>query len=672
MCKALLLLFFGVYFCVFSYKITNAQDINGGELSGSAYISNNKVVFGNPNTVSFSYPKSMTAPIKISTGNLSKNSGISPLDYGANEIWYDGGGGVQDVTTGQLYPGVISQTKNIGISILRYPGGIPSDTYHWQNAIGPQNNRSNNVVYQEQDVFLPSNFGSDEFGELLQKSNSVGDITVNFGTGTAQEAANWVAYMTAPITNPWGALRAKNGHPAPYNVPLWEVGNETQSSSGENYWRSGKVVSIGSNNYECNSTDIHLCEYVYGGVTEFSKQKTIAADNNLVGNGTANQVFFAKYPPVVMASQTVYVNGSAWTQVGSFTGVSASAKVYVLDNTSGQISFGNGIHGAVVPNNAVVKISYKSGPHDGFIKYYDLMKAADPKAQICSAYQAVDFIQLMGSKIPYDCLAAHLYSEQILSTNSSASLFHNTIIQQSFGFSQTINNLKAAINQYAGNKAGEIGLDITEYGVNAYTSPTGQPNYHRSQDIALFVANMLRIMINAHIPVAEKHFLIAYQNSPPPGYQTFINNSIFANNALLGGPGPNPIPQPSAYVMQAYSKLLYSNLISSNIQNNPTTYFSSGSYPTLATVATTDKEGRESVMVINFSENQTIEAEVQPAVNYYKNVASWTLGSNSYLTYNTPSDPTAVSLINKDATLSQGRLIADFPPSSVTVLQLSK
>jgi alpha-N-arabinofuranosidase len=653
-------------------QTSNALNINDGKLSGDAYISNNKVVFGNQNTVSFSYPKSMTAPIKISTGNLSNRSNISSLDYGANEIWYDGGDGAQDISTGNLYPGVINQTKNIGISILRYPGGIPSDTYHWQNAIGAQSSRTNNVIYQEQDVFLPSNFGPDEFGELLQNSNSVGDITVNFGTGTAQEAANWVSYMTAPTSNPWGELRAKNGHPAPYIVPIWEVGNETQSKSGENYWRSGKVVSVGSNNYECNSTDIHLCEYVYGGVTEFDNQKALAANNNLVSNGSNNQVFFAKYPPVVSSSQTVYVNGLAWRQVSSFSGVPANAKAYVLDNKTGQISFGGGNQGEALPKNAEVTISYKSGPHDGFIQYYNLMKVADPKIQICSSYQAVDFIQLMGSKIPYDCLATHLYSQQILSTNNSASLFHNSIIQQSNNFGQTLNNLKSAIKQYAGSRTSSISLDVTEYGVNAYTSPEGQPNYHRSQDIALFVANTLRVMIDEHISVAEKHFLISYQNSPAPGYQTFINGSTFSNNALLGGPGPNPIPQPSAYVIEAYSKLLYSNLISSSIKNNPNTIFSGGSYPNLATVATIDNKGDESLMVMNFSENQSIKAEVQPAVNYYKKVSSWTLGANSNLAYNTTSDPNVVSLINKNASLSQGKLIADFPPSSVTVLQMSK
>ncbi len=666
-------------FILLGKGVSSALSVSGGTLSGSAYLSNDrsadsntKVTYGNQNSVSFDNSSSNSSNIKITSGELSKSSKISGLDFGANEIWYDGGYGTQNITTGQLYPNVIKQTKDIGISILRYPGGIPSDTYHWQNAIGKQNSRTDNVVYQGQNVFLPSNFGPDEFGNLLRSTNSVGDITVNFGTGTAQEAANWVQYMTAPISNSWGQLRTKNGHPEPYNIPVWEIGNETQSLSGENYWRSGAVVSIGSNNYQCNSTDIHLCEYVYGGVTSFSNQKTLATNNSTAGNRSPNQVFYAEYPPIVSGSQVVFVNGIAWVKVNSLAGVSGNSHDYLLDNITGKITFGDGVNGAIVPNNATVSINYRSGPHDGFIQYYNLMKAADPKAKICSAYEAIDFIQLMGSTTPYDCLASHLYAGQIISTNSSASLFHNSLIQQSNNFGTVLKSEQSAINQYAGKRAKDINLAVTEYGVNALTYPYGQPNYHRSQDMALFVANSLRVMINAHIPIAEKHYLISYQNSAAPGYKTYVNSSTFSNNALIGGPGPNSILQPSAYVMQAYSKLLYSNLVNSNITNNPNTVFNGGSYPTLSSLATTDNQGNESMMIINFSEQKSVKTQVQPSINSYKTVKSWTLGSNNFLAYNTPIDPGVVGFVQKNSNLVNGKLVATFPPSSITVLQLSK
>jgi hypothetical protein len=243
---------------------------------------------------------------------------------------------------------------------------------------------------------------------------------------------------------------------------------------------------------------------------------------------------------------------------------------------------------------------------------------------------------------------------------------------QSYGFDKTISNEQANINKYAGTKAKNIGIAITEYGVNAHSYPVNQVNYHRSQDLALFVANALRIIINNHIPIAEKHYLISYQNSPAPGVQTYVNSNLFSNNSLLAGPGPNSYMQPSAYVFQAYTKLLYSNLLSSSIKNNPKEVFSSGSYPALATIATTDKHGNEAIMILNLSGTQNIKAQISPSYNNYTKVNSWSLGSNSYLAYNSLSDSSVVSFIEKSSNLYNGKLASTFPAGSITILRFSK
>jgi alpha-N-arabinofuranosidase len=87
-----------------------------------------------------------------------------------------------------------------------------------------------------------------EFGRLLQQVGAVGTATVNFSTGTPAEAAAFVAYMVAPasrhpsrdpaVASFWAGLRARDGHPAPYRVPYWEVGNE-QDNASQFGWRSG-------------------------------------------------------------------------------------------------------------------------------------------------------------------------------------------------------------------------------------------------------------------------------------------------------------------------------------------------------------------------------------------------------------------------------------------------
>lgn len=655
----------------------NSNNLISGSLSGGAYlnsdssaVSGEKVSFGNSDRLSFSYPKSMTANIKISSGNLNNSSSISRLDYGANEIWYDGGYGTQNLNSGKLYSSVINLTRSLGITSLRYPGGIPSDSFNWEKAIGPMSQRQDNVVYQSQSVFLPSTFGPDEFGELLNETGAVGDITVNFGTGTAQQAADWVQYMTASAkTNYWVSLRAKNGHPSPYQIPYWEVGNEQEASSGELYWRAGSLVSIGDNKKsQCTNVSLYLCEYVYGGTTAFTKQATLDANNGSTGNGKTGQVFFAEYPPLVPSSQTVYVNGRIWQPVNNIKQAGYGQRVYQINTTTGQITFGGGNHGLSVPANASVTISYQSGPHNGFVDFYKQMKAADPQINICSSYDSTDFLKLMGTSLPYDCLVTHLYAGQVPSTNTSAVLFHDSLIEQSYNFANIISSEQANIKHYAGNRASSIKLAVTEYGINALTSPQGQPDYHRSLDLALFEANALRILIDYHVPLAERHYLISYEYSQAPSPSVYINSQTFADNALIGGPGTNPIAQPSAYVLEAYSKLLFDNLVSSHVQNNPELVDGGYSFSSLATIATTDKHGHEALMVINLTPSSTIKAEVQPSANY-RQVTSWTLGSNSFLSFNTPSDPENVSFIKQSANLSKGHLVVSFPPSSVSVLQ---
>ena len=330
------------------------------------------------------------------------------------------------------------------------------------------------------------------------------------------------------------------------------------------------------------------------------------------------------------------------------------------------------MHGAIVPVNATVTISYQSGPHDGFIQYYKLMKAADPNAHICSSYDASVFMQIMGSNNPYDCLAVHFYGGNVISTNSSTLLFHNSVMDQSYSFAGILSGVRSDLNKYAGKAAKKISIAVTEYGVNAQTSPNGQPNYHRSQDMALFTANILKAIIDAHIPLAERHFLVSYENSQPPGVQDYVNSSVFADNALIAGPGPNAILQPSAYVFQAYTKYMYSNLINSNVTNNPTVVYSEGSYPTLSTVATTNDKGNEAIMIINTSGTNSVTAQILPYQTGFKQAKAWTLGSSSYLDYNTLSNPNSVSFVKTTTSLTNGKLLASFPAGSITILQLSK
>ncbi|MGQ0634986.1 MAG: alpha-L-arabinofuranosidase C-terminal domain-containing protein [Planctomycetaceae bacterium] len=109
---------------------------------------------------------------------------------------------------------------------LRWPGGCYADDYHWKDGIGPRDQRPDVFKRPWQD-WCANDVGTDEFVALCRSLDAEPYICVNFGTGTPEEAAAWVEYCNGAPTTKWGRVRAANGHPDPYNVRYWNIGNET-------------------------------------------------------------------------------------------------------------------------------------------------------------------------------------------------------------------------------------------------------------------------------------------------------------------------------------------------------------------------------------------------------------------------------------------------------------
>ena len=122
-------------------------------------------------------------------------------------------------------PDVIRFLKESRLPILRWPGGNFVSTYHWRDGIGPIERRPTLPNYawgQQENNF----FGTDEFIAFCRAVGCEPMICINAGSGTAQEAAQWIEYCNGGPDTPMGKLRAANGTPEPYNVKHWEVGNE--------------------------------------------------------------------------------------------------------------------------------------------------------------------------------------------------------------------------------------------------------------------------------------------------------------------------------------------------------------------------------------------------------------------------------------------------------------
>ena len=128
----------------------------------------------------------------------------------------------------QVRPDSEEMIRVLHPSFMRWPGGNVAQDYHWQWGIGPRDDRPTWINKSWSNAPEPGDFGTDEYLSLCQRIGIEPSITVNVdGAGaTPEEAAAWVEYVNGPVTSKYGAMRAANGHLAPYGVRQWELGNE--------------------------------------------------------------------------------------------------------------------------------------------------------------------------------------------------------------------------------------------------------------------------------------------------------------------------------------------------------------------------------------------------------------------------------------------------------------
>lgn len=123
---------------------------------------------------------------------------------------------------------VVAAMKALRPPNIRWPGGCNVDCYRWQQTIGDRDKRPAvfNRAFPRTRQWLSQDTGIDEFMDLCRAVGTKPFIIVNAGDGTAKEAANMVEYCNGSVYTKYGALRARNGHPQPYNIKLWGIGNE--------------------------------------------------------------------------------------------------------------------------------------------------------------------------------------------------------------------------------------------------------------------------------------------------------------------------------------------------------------------------------------------------------------------------------------------------------------
>lgn len=163
---------------------------------------------------------------------------------------------------------VVELFKSIRPRLIRWPGGNFAGEYRWKDGLLPVDRRGPLQAAMEMET-QPHSFGydnheigTDEFIALCREVGAQPMITINAAWSTPEESAQWVEYCNGPADSEYGRKRAENGHPEPYDVKFWSLGNEMgyghmEGPAGPEAYAS--LVSAQGNAMLEVSPDLELC-----------------------------------------------------------------------------------------------------------------------------------------------------------------------------------------------------------------------------------------------------------------------------------------------------------------------------------------------------------------------------------------------------------------------------
>jgi len=127
---------------------------------------------------------------------------------------------------------VVAALKKLKVPVVRWPGGCFADEYHWREGIGPRTERPVKINTTWGGVEESNAFGTHEFLDFAELIGADAYVAGNVGSGSPQEMAEWVEYITSDTKSTLAEMRRKNGREKPWRLPYFGVGNETWGCGG--------------------------------------------------------------------------------------------------------------------------------------------------------------------------------------------------------------------------------------------------------------------------------------------------------------------------------------------------------------------------------------------------------------------------------------------------------
>jgi alpha-N-arabinofuranosidase len=130
---------------------------------------------------------------------------------------------------------VVREVKELGVPIVRYPGGNFVSGYNWLDGVGPKTQRPT-VLDRAWNTLESNQFGTNEFIEWCAQVGTEPLLGMNFGTGSVEAALAYVEYCNLPRGTRWSDLRRAHGYEQPHGVKYWCLGNEMDGP-----WQIGQL-----------------------------------------------------------------------------------------------------------------------------------------------------------------------------------------------------------------------------------------------------------------------------------------------------------------------------------------------------------------------------------------------------------------------------------------------
>ncbi|MGH9453370.1 MAG: alpha-N-arabinofuranosidase, partial [Terriglobia bacterium] len=126
----------------------------------------------------------------------------------------------------------VAYLRELGVPVIRWPGGCFADDYHWREGLGPAERRPRRVNLSWGGYVEDNSFGTHEFIEFCRLIGAEPYLVGNVGSGSPEEMRDWVEYCNYASKSSLAAERAAHGSPQPFGIRYWGAGNENWGCGG--------------------------------------------------------------------------------------------------------------------------------------------------------------------------------------------------------------------------------------------------------------------------------------------------------------------------------------------------------------------------------------------------------------------------------------------------------